>query len=305
MEDFQLFYEGLRAVWRGWFPDPFVRGWANAGVFLGFFYLVVLAIERFHGTRTRNYRRREFAWDVAYYLYYRSGTHRILFTLGITALLSRPLSFLDLGLLRPLPLALEVGIGLVVADMAMYWLHRAQHHFRFLWAFHTTHHSPEQLTFATFNRFHPVEVAIGDIVSFALLSVLGADFSGWVLIYLISTFFGEIQHSQIPWSLGPLRRIIVSPRFHAYHHSPDRATHDRNFGGFFAFWDHLFGTAVPDGTPAPTTFGLPDVKPQSLLGTLTTPFVLLWRWYGPQRTAGPAGPAETPCEPEAALPPKP
>jgi sterol desaturase/sphingolipid hydroxylase (fatty acid hydroxylase superfamily) len=162
----------------------------------------------------------------------------------------------------------------------MYWLHRAQHRYRFLWAFHTTHHEPTQLTYATFLRFHPVEVIIGDIASFAILSLLGADFTGWVLVFMITTFLGEVQHTQIPWTLGPLRWIFVTPRFHGYHHSTDRAEHDRNFGGLFSFWDRIFGTAMPENAPPPKAYGLVDVKSESLLETVVSPFRVLRRLYG-------------------------
>lgn len=279
MEQIQAIYSTFRAVWHGWFPEPAVRGAANALLYLAVFYCLVLAIELAYRVRTRNYRSRQFGWDVAYYLYYRTGLHRLLFTGTLVAMLVAPLQALDISLLRPLPMWMQVIAGLLISDFFMYWLHRAQHANRFLWAFHTTHHEPTQLTFATFLRFHPVEVIIGDIASYVVLAVLGADFTGWVLIFMITTFLGEVQHTQIPWTLGPLRWIFVTPRFHGYHHSVERAQHDRNFGGLFSFWDRLFGTAMPEDAPMPKAYGLVDVKSQSLLDTLISPFRLLRRFY--------------------------
>lgn len=281
MAEIQTLYAGLRAAWRSLIPGEFGRGFANALVYLAVLYLVVLAIERVYGTRTRNYRSPEFAQDVVYYLYYRSGAHRILFTGAFFIALSEPLAFLDLRLLAPLPIVVQVCIGILISDFSMYWLHRAQHRFRFLWAFHTTHHATEHLTFAAYLRFHPVEVFVGELVTFVVLRMLGFDLTSWLVVYLVSNFLGEIQHSQIPWKFGPFYKVIVSPAFHAFHHSPDRAYHDRNFGGLLACWDYLFGTAVPDDAPQPSAFGLPDVKPDSLWSTLATPFYLLRRFYFP------------------------
>lgn len=279
MEEFQALYAVAREAWHAWLPHPVMRSVATAMVFLSVFFCVVLVIETAYGTRTRNYRSREFGWDVAYYLYYRTGLHRLLFTGTFVALLMGPLESLDIGLLRPLPVWAQVLFGLVISDFFMYWLHRAQHANRFLWAFHTTHHEPTQLTFATFLRFHPIEVIIGDIASYTILAVLGADFTGWVLVFMITTFLGEVQHTQIPWTLGPLRWIFVTPRFHGFHHSIERAEHDRNFGGLFSFWDRMFGTAMPDDAPAPRAYGLPDVRSTSLLATVVSPFHVLRRLY--------------------------
>ena len=59
---------------------------------------------------------------------------------------------------------------------------------------------------------------------------------------LSADLIGELQHTQIPWRFGPLHWVLVTPRFHLYHHSIDPAHHDRNFGIVFSFWDRLFGT---------------------------------------------------------------
>jgi sterol desaturase/sphingolipid hydroxylase (fatty acid hydroxylase superfamily) len=288
--------EAARAVWRAWLPDPLLRTLAGTLVMLVAMSIAIWALETWHGVRTRNYRSRQFGYDLAYYFYYRSGLHRVLFTATSLALLSTPLGWLDLGLLRPLPFAAQVVVGLLLSDLAMYWWHRAQHHYRFLWAFHTTHHASSQLTFAAYLRFHPLEVFFSDLVAFAVLRILGVEFEAWAAVFLVTTLLGEVQHSQLPWTYGPLRRVLVSPRFHAFHHTPDRATHDRNFGGLFAFWDHLFGTAVPDHVPAPTAFGLHDVRADSLLGTLTTPFRLLRSFYG-RSPSGPEAAATAPAPP--------
>jgi sterol desaturase/sphingolipid hydroxylase (fatty acid hydroxylase superfamily) len=280
MESAQSLWAIAREAWRGVFPEAWQSNLAYGFVVFAGVFLLLLVVETACGTRTRNYSTRDFAHDSAYYLYYRSGAQRLLLSGPVLLALDVPLSFLDLRLLHPLPPLAQVALGLLIGDFLMYWLHRAQHAFPFLWAFHTTHHSSEHLTFAAFQRFHPLEVLVGEIAGFVILRLLGFEIYAWVALYLFTTLVGELQHSQVPWRLGPLYRVIVTPSFHAYHHSPDRALHDRNFGGLFAFWDYLFGTAVDERTPAPRTFGLADVKPTSLWRTLADPFVLLRRFYG-------------------------
>lgn len=55
--------------------------------------------------------------------------------------------------------------------------------------------------------------------------------------------------------LAPLGRLIVSPSFHAVHHSRAPEHMDRNFGGAFAIRDHLFGAYAPRGD-RPLSYGL-------------------------------------------------
>jgi sterol desaturase/sphingolipid hydroxylase (fatty acid hydroxylase superfamily) len=285
MDEIQSLYLSLRVLWRNLLPGEFARNCASALLHVIAIYFVVLAIEKAYGTRTENYKSRDFMHDLAYYFYYRSGAQKFLFTAAVFVALDTPLSFLDLKLLSPLPFGVQVVFWLLISDFAMYWLHRAQHYYRFLWAFHSTHHAEEHLTFASFLRFHPVEVFIGECVAFVILRILGFDLNSWIAAYLVTTFLGEVQHTQIPWNFGPAYKVIVSPQFHAYHHSPDPACHDRNYGGLFSFWDYLFGTAVPDGLERPTKYGLRDVKVTSLWSTLVTPFRLLQEFYFQGRLA--------------------
>ena len=292
MDHFQDLYFTLKGVWRGLFPGALERSVATALFFVVAVYLIVFAIEKAYGTRTNNYRSRDFMHDLAYYFYYRTGVQRLLLTGPLFLALDAPLSFLDLKLLAPLPFAVQVVLWLLIGDLVMYWLHRAQHHYRFLWAFHSTHHAEERLTFASYLRFHPVEVLLGECLAFVVLRILGFNLNSWFLAYLLTNFLGEIQHTRIPWKLGPLYKVIVTPTFHSYHHSREKAVHDRNFGGLFSFWDYLFGTAVPDTAVPPKQFGLAEVQATSLLSTLVTPFRLLHEFYfrGPSHGSAPLDP---------------
>jgi len=283
MDDPVALIETLRQTWRGVFPGGFERGLANTVVFGAFYFLLVLAIERACRTRTGNYRTRGFAHDLVYFVYFKSGLQKWVIPAALFSAASSPLSVLELNLLKDMPFAVQLVGWLLIGDFIGYWIHRAKHYFRFLWAFHTTHHSQEFITFATNSRIHPVEDLIGIAAHVVLLRLLGADPISSFLVYFVLAVMSEIQHTQIPWRLGPFYWIVVTPPFHLYHHSTDPAHHDRNFGMVFSFWDYLFGTAVPRNTPAPTQFGLADVRPTSFWGTLVDPFRLLFKFYAPSR----------------------
>jgi sterol desaturase/sphingolipid hydroxylase (fatty acid hydroxylase superfamily) len=147
------------------------------------------------------------------------------------------------------------------------------------------HHSQERLTFVTGARFHPVEQLILSALSYIPLRIAGFNEFVWLPLTLIIMFQAEIEHSQIPWKYGPFYRILVSPRFHSFHHSIDPACRDKHFGQTLCVWDYMFGTAVKDDEPIPSRFGVENVKPVSLWDTLATPFLLLREYYAaPQPT---------------------
>ncbi len=45
------------------------------------------------------------------------------------------------------PTALQVAEAIMLGDLAMYWGHRFQHRWNFLWRFHAIHHTAEKLDF--------------------------------------------------------------------------------------------------------------------------------------------------------------
>lgn len=269
----------IREVWRDLALSSFEKAVVKIVLLTAALFLIVYVAERMSGTRGANYRSRAFLHDLTFWFYYRTGIDAFLIQAAIIAALERPLSFVDVGLFTALPFAAHVVLLLLVADFVAYWIHRAEHRFRFMWAFHTTHHSQQTLSFATIARFHPVEALYHSLLAYIPLRSLGIDPMAWLPMYLFVQVHSGLQHTQIPWRLGPIYKLIATPRFHSFHHSIDPAHHDRNFSNMFSVWDHLFGTAVKDNEPAPTRFGLADVHSSSLLSTLITPFRLLYQFY--------------------------
>ena len=92
------------------------------------------------------------------------------------------------------------------------------------------------------------------------------------------------QHSDIDWSYGPIGYLIVSPRFHARHHSSAAEDVKVNFGSLLNVWDYVFGTArnVTERTPAYGLTSAEDNVPGSFLGQQLFPLSLLWRRVVPK-----------------------
>jgi sterol desaturase/sphingolipid hydroxylase (fatty acid hydroxylase superfamily) len=143
----------------------------------------------------------------------------------------------------------------IVSDFTRYWLHRFLHTIPFLWEFHKVHHSAKVLNPLTFYRVHPVEnllfglryaLTIG-IVSgvflyffgamIGVVEVLGVN----VLLFVFSLMGSNLRHSHIKLSYPKwLENICISPLQHQLHHSDK--FYNKNYGGYFAFWDKMFGT---------------------------------------------------------------
>ncbi len=230
--------DNVRSAWRALpLGVGFERGIIRAMIAGVCLLTVICAIERLYSVRT-HYRSRMFAHDVAYWFYYRSGLHAFLVYVLVLAAIEQPLSsldaLLDIHLLSTMALVPQILLFTLINDGIAYWVHRAQHHYRFLWAFHATHHSQEQISFATTHRSHPLDGVIVSTMTYIPLHILGVPAEAGVLLYLAKEFIAALSHSQIPWGYGPFYRIIVSPRYHAFHHSLDPRHHDRNFGVFFS-----------------------------------------------------------------------
>jgi sterol desaturase/sphingolipid hydroxylase (fatty acid hydroxylase superfamily) len=232
------------------------------------------------GADPARYRTRNFVNDFVYAVFYKGPFYYVLLLAAVTNALEPRLNFLQLNLLRGLPWPVGLAIFWIGGDFLSYWWHRLQHSNRFLWAFHSVHHSQEQLTSLTAWRRHPLEDLIMDVLLYFLpfQVLLGIPTRGWVPLAALLTGLQLLHHSQLDWDYGRLGRWVVSPHFHAFHHSVDRLQADSNFGLMFSCWDHLFGTAT-DAPGKPRRYGVDGIEFQeSLVSQLVMPFRLAWRW---------------------------
>jgi sterol desaturase/sphingolipid hydroxylase (fatty acid hydroxylase superfamily) len=132
-------------------------------------------------------------------------------------------------------------LALLIQEFTIYWRHRAEHS-PLLWPVHATHHSDESITWLTLLRKHPLSHILSNLVDSIPLVVLG--FPAWtvVAVTLIQTWWGYFIHTDLPWTLGPAGKLLISPAAHRLHHIDDVALKDRNFGGVLAIFDRMFGT---------------------------------------------------------------
>ena len=142
-----------------------------------------------------------------------------------------------------------VWLGIFVArDFFYYWLHRAEHRVRVLWASHLVHHSLERFTFTSAVRlpwmeslYKPVLVLWVPFVGFhpAAFAAMGA------LVLL----FGQLQHTELGRRRTALDLVFVTPAAHRVHHGSNLEYLDKNFGSMLIVWDRLFGTYAAETVP--------------------------------------------------------
>ncbi len=180
------------------------------------------------------------------------------------------------------PLWLQVLEALLLGDFAHYWTHRLFHK-SWLWPAHAVHHSPTELDWFSSMRMHPLNDIVTRAVQGLPLFLLGFSIEAVALGVPIAMLVVIVSHTNVPWTYGPLRYVIVSPVYHQWHHSSEPVAIDKNFAGIFPVWDLLFGTwHMPRGKLA-TRFGCKsDPPPEHLPGQLVYPLSV---WLSPSRRA--------------------
>jgi len=203
--------------------------------------LVVIVVELTQQQDMSVYRTPGTLNDLAYAVFYRCSIYNIL-VIPVFSFLSPRLQFLHTSVLMRLPPMVSLVVCWIVFDFLNYWTHRLLHAVRPLWAFHSLHHAQTQLTFLSANRIHAIEQLSTGVLIMIPALLLGLQQRLWLPLLFAQLFSETIQHARLTWSFGPLHRLIVSPSFHAVHHSSDEREHNANYGRFFSLWDVLFGT---------------------------------------------------------------
>jgi sterol desaturase/sphingolipid hydroxylase (fatty acid hydroxylase superfamily) len=255
---------------------PLLRSSLAAVAIMLPFLGAIMLLEWRHGSDLARYRSTHFASDVIHALFYRGGFYNVLIFAGLSNAIRYAFPFLDLRLLPDAPLWLSLTLFWVGGDFLLYWIHRTQHNNRVLWAFHTIHHSQERLTTLTQYRRHPLDRALFDVVLFVVFAqVLGLPSTSWLPLFVLTTSLQALQHADLDWRFGPFYRVVVSPAFHAVHHSTELHQQNANFGAMLSAWDFLFGTAAADRS-RPARFGVDGARePERILEQLWSPFRIL------------------------------
>jgi sterol desaturase/sphingolipid hydroxylase (fatty acid hydroxylase superfamily) len=176
------------------------------------------------------------------------------------------------GLLNitPWPVWLEILLGFLVLDLAIYAQHVAFHKVPVLWRLHRMHHADLDIDVSTGLRFHPIEIVLSMLIKMAVVVLAGVPAVAVVAFEVVLNATSMFNHSNAAmpiWLDRLVRLMVVTPDMHRVHHSVRRHETDSNFGFNLPWWDRVFGTYRPEPEAGHDrmTIGLPIFRdPQEL-----------------------------------------
>lgn len=161
----------------------------------------------------------------------------------------------------------------VTRDLVYYWVHRAEHRVRVLWASHMVHHSPETIGFTTAVRVPWMEAVYKPwfglwlpLIGFHPLAAIAMD--------VLAATIGQLYHTDRVRRIPVIEWFFVTPSHHRVHHGSNPEYIDRNFGAVFIVWDRLFGTFEPE--VAPVRYGIGRKKIDTPTKALVGGYPRLW-----------------------------
>ena len=155
-----------------------------------------------------------------------------------------------------LPFVVQLVAIMFLTDFVQYWVHRAFHRVPWLWNFHAVHHSAQHMDWMAGARMHFLEILI--LRSLTVIPMFALGFAPTVvnayilLVYLYSTFI----HANLSWRLPVVDQLLVTPRFHHWHHGIEKEAIDVNFSIHFPLFDRLFGTHYLPKDQWPAGYGI-------------------------------------------------
>ena len=176
------------------------------------------------------------------------------------------------GPLSRLPLAAQMIVFLVGADIMTYWTHRLFHGAQ-LWKYHAVHHSSKELEWISAARFHPINLFFGAVLVDVVLLIGGISPKVFVVLGPLTTAHSAFVHANLDWTFGPLKYVLATPVFHRWHHTAADRGGEKNFAATFALLDVSFGTFYMPAGELPANYGVADREfPASFGRQLVHPF---------------------------------
>lgn len=175
------------------------------------------------------------------------------------------------------PVFIRAVISFLLFDLWMYWWHRFNHEYKFLWNFHSMHHTDTEMDASTALRFHPGEKILSVLLMLLVFVGLGLDLISFYIYSFVVSPIILFHHSNIalPKPIDRFfRHFIVTPNMHRVHHSKNRSETDSNYSTVFSVWDRIFGTRKEVDDYRSIVFGLETMREagwQGFWGMLLTP----------------------------------
>ncbi|MCF7220660.1 sterol desaturase family protein [Marilutibacter chinensis] len=223
---------------------PFSLGLDWFVISLFFSALVFIPIERMLPVRSKSPLRPEWRTDLAYFFMSHVLVQFLL--IAVTASTSAIAALAVFPALKAAiqswPVWLQFLLAVLVADMAQALLHRAYHKLPWLWRFHAVHHSSRHMDWLAGSRIRLVEIVLTRSAVLLPLVVLGFSaeaVNGYVILVGLQAV---LAHANLRTDFGWLEYLLVTPRYHHWHHARHIDYIDTNYAIHLPLVDMLMGT---------------------------------------------------------------
>ena len=205
---------------------------------------LLLWCERRWPAEPRPVRARGHVHDAAFFVLHVAAVVPLMTLLGVAFahLLGSHASWLEAPWTGSWPRWLLLGVTILLMDGANWLAHWADHRFAALWRMHALHHSQEEVNVLTSFRAHPLSHLAGFFLATIPVIVLMGDRGVAPLLITGYVCLGTLPHTNVPWSFGPVGKVVVSPAYHRLHHSAEQSD-GYNLGVVLTVWDVLAGRA--------------------------------------------------------------
>jgi lathosterol oxidase len=243
---------------------------------LFFSTIVFVPIERMLGVRPQSPLRPEWRTDLAYYFVSHVLVQFVLIavtasTSAMDALVASPALK---ATVQSWPLWVQFLAAVFLADAAQAVLHRIYHRVPVLWRFHAVHHSSRYMDWLAGSRVHLVEVMLTRSAVLLPLVLMGFAPDA-VNAYVILVGLQAVHaHANLNVNFGWLEYLLVTPRYHHWHHARHPDYMDRNYAIHLPLVDMLMGTfARPPSGQWPDEYGVMKLEtvPRGLVAQTLMP----------------------------------
>lgn len=157
-------------------------------------------------------------------------------------------------------------VGIFACDFVHYVYHWLEHGTQLFWAAHVTHHSSEHFNMSTGWRTSFLQLFYR-FIFFAPLCLLGIPPVMILFLESATAMWNFLLHTESIKKLPLFDWWLNTPSNHRVHHATNEQYLDKNMGGIFMIYDHLFGTyAKENETPVyGITHKIHSHKPATIL----------------------------------------
>jgi sterol desaturase/sphingolipid hydroxylase (fatty acid hydroxylase superfamily) len=211
---------------------------------LFFSTIVFVPIERMLHVRNQSPLRPEWRTDLAYYFVGHILVQFILIAVTASTTMMDALIASDSlkAVIQSLPIWLQFVLAVFVADLFQAGLHRIYHNVPFLWRFHAVHHSSRHMDWLAGSRIHLIEIVLTRSAVLTPLVVLGFSAPAINAYVILVGIQAVLAHANLRINFGWLEYVLVTPRYHHWHHARHADYMDVNYAIHLPVVDMLMGT---------------------------------------------------------------